>query len=249
MKRITVLISAIALLLFACYKEEFHYDPYLVSTYQQFLENLILDCPADTNQYYFKGIINDYQTCYYNSVDGRILSADIYSKFTTPGPSFNTGDPISDLRIGLIISLPHYPYRQGADYIKISFPDVSGNVDKVEYLDSIFAIKNYRVKSGTGYETTNLNINENKFNITLEMIDLSKDGNGGNVFIISSQFGSQEDSFVKIIKADKSIENGEVYYSIMLQLECNLYHWPQYGKKGLWGKVKSGILAAKFKVK
>ena len=248
MKCSTIVISIITFSLFTCQKEEFQYDPYLVSTYQQFLEDLVLDCPSDTSEYYFKGIINGYQTCYYDGIDGRILRYGISSKFTTPGPSFNTGDTISDAKRGFHIEFPHYPYRQGEDYIDIAFPDVSANIDKYVYLDSMFAKTNYEVKSGTEDENYTSFITDDKFLITLNMMDKHEDSNGGHVFPISTQFGSQDDSYVRIIKADKTVENGVVYYFIVLEIECNLYHWPQYGKEGLWGKIENGILVAKCKI-
>ena len=64
---------------------------------------------------------------------------------------------------------------------------------------------------------------------------------GGNVYSISSRFGLQEDSYIRFRKVEKSVINGVTSYDIEMEVECNLYHWPQYGQEGLWGRMEDGL--------
>ena len=215
-----------------------HCTSYLVEAYQRSLDNLILDCPADTSEYYFKATIDGTRTCYYVGGDSLQLFFSTTSRFTTPSPTFNTGDTISDRRKGARLSIRHVPVIEGDDYVYIHFPDYAIGRDTLEYLDSLFAIEYHKV-SATKEEREN-------FTVEFAMVDIS---NGYVVLLnsIFSYFGPQDDSYVRFRKVEKTREADGTYYYIEMEIECNLYHWSQYGQEGLWSKLEDGIFVAKFR--
>ncbi|MEM9921351.1 MAG: hypothetical protein AAF990_24840 [Bacteroidota bacterium] len=222
----------------SCRKEDI--DPRHI-TYQAFLDNMVLDCPEDTSQYYFKAIINGQQNCYYDGIDGKRMKFAVTSKFTTPGPSFTSGDTISDARRGARINFKDFSFQTGEDYFEIKFPCFPLNQDTVAYLDSLFAIKQHRIR--TSLEE------EEKFAVILYMIDVAPGTNSGLFYPISSEYGPQDNSFLRFRKVEKTIEDDIVHYYIEAELECKLYHWEQLGKEGLWANVEQGVLVVKFSVK
>lgn len=237
----TIIAITFLLSIFSCWKEEPQYNEYLVTTYQQLLDNLVLDCPSDTSEYYFKATIAGQPTCYFDGVDGRKLKFYSTVKFTTPSPSFNTGNLPNDVRNSAYLDIKHKPTRQGEDFVRVKFPDYDFDRDLVEYLDSLFAIEIHELAATT--EEADI-----KFEVELSMIDMKyPETDGGIVFPISTRFGNQDDSYIRFRKVEKTLEQGYVYYYIEMEVECSLYHWPQNGKEGLWGKIENGILVAKFK--
>ena len=235
MKVLKVLFPFLLISLLACQKEK--PDRFFV-TYQRLLDNLVLGCPDDISEYYFKATIDGTPTCYYAGIDSLHLIFNNTSRFTTPSPSFNTGDTISDRRKGARLSIRHIPVIEEEDYVFIHFPDYALGRDTLEYLDSLFNIEYHKVSAAK----------EERDNFTIEfaMIAVS---NGYTVYRNSmySYFGPQEDSYVRFRKVEKSREADGTYYYIEMEVECNLYHWPQYGQEGLWSKLEDGIFVAKFR--
>ncbi len=248
MKRshIYLIIASLLLVILSCQKEPEEYlDTAGIATYSEFMENLVLDCPPDSSKYFFHGIIAGQETCYKDSVDGRVLIFGITSRFTTPGPSFSTGDSISNARKGARLEMVNSPYYvQGEDFITINFPDFELQRDPVAYLDSLFAIETHDIRSDKD--------DSGKFWIEIVMIDIkteSSSSNGGLAYSISTRHGPQEDSYIRIRKVEKTEEKGAVYFYIEMEVECKLYHFPQWGMEGLWGRIEDGLLVAKFPVK
>jgi len=242
MKRL-LFIFLLTNFLFSCEKKE---ENSRHITYAELLEGLVLDCPNETKEHYFKGIVNGIETCYYDTVDSKRLDFSITSKFTTSGSSFTTGDTtgVSDARKGAYIGLLNPAINiQGDDEIKIYFPDFNLERDDIEYLDSLFAIENHL------YQTE---LQErNRFEVALEIVDLgyySESGGGGNIYPISSRFGSQEDSVFRFREVRKEEEGNKTYFYIELEIDCNLYHFSQHGQEGLWGRIEDGLFVAKFPV-
>jgi hypothetical protein len=235
------LIFLIFIIFLGCKKkiEEPFQDQYLLETYQSFLDGLILDCPTDSSEYYFKAKIKGEETCYYDGIDGKKLLFGITAKYTTVSPNTSTANPSYAVK-SAILSIRNEPFVQADDYILIGFPDFAFERDTVEYLDSIFSIEYHEIRS---------NLEEpDRFQVELQMMDLVKE-NAGVYFPISTRFGNQDDSYIRFRNVEQIREFGHVYYSIEMEVECNLYHWPQYGKEGLWGKVEDGIFVAKFLAK
>ena len=235
MKIIKIALPLLLIVFLACQKESLNKR---AIRYQMLLDNLVLDCPTDTSEYYFKATIDGTPTCYYAGVDSLQLLFKNVSIFTTPSPTFNTGDTISDARKGAHLSIRHIPLIQGYDYVYIHFPDYALGRDTLEYLDSLFNIEYHQVSTAK----------EERENFTIEfaMIDVSN----GYVTLRNSMysyFGPQDDSYVRFRKVKKTKEADGTYYYIEMEVECNLYHWAQYGYEGLWSKLEDGIFVAKFR--
>ena len=229
---------ALPLLLFsflACQKEPLNKR---AIRYQKLLDSLVLDCPIDTSEYFFKATIDGKQACYYAGVDDLVLYFGISSIFTTPSPQFNTGDTISDIRKGASLRILHTPVIEGEDYVFVRFPQYSIDRDTLEYLDSLFNIEYHKV-AATEEERDN-------FTIEFALIAVAN----GSITIrnaISSVYGPQDDSYVRFRKVEKSREADGTYYYIEMEVECNLYHFYQNGQEGLWSKLEDGIFVAKFR--
>lgn len=227
-------------LLYSCKKEEPPYKAAGTDTYWAFIDSLELDCPEDTSAYYFIGLINGYPTCYYDGVDGKVLYFSISSIFTTGSPTFNSGDPPSNIRKGANLSFHSKPYETGDDNLRIDFPDFNIKRDTIDYLDSLFSIEWHEVAS----KKEEL---KNKFIISIYMIDvIGTTGDGGLGYYISTRYGPQPNSWLRFKEVRKTLEPDGIYYSVIIEFECDLYYNPQYGVEDLFGRIEDGVIVAKF---
>ena len=235
MKILKIALPLLLISFLACQKESLNKR---AIRYQMLLDNLVLDCPTDTSEYYFKATIDGKQTCYYSGVDGLQLFFSTTSRFTTPSPQLNTGDTISDARKGARLSIRHSPAIQGEEYVYIHFPDYALGRDTLEYLDSLFNIEHHDVAAAK----------EERDNFTVEFSLVAiKNGSSSIRNAISSIYGPQEGSYVRFRKVEKTREADGTYYYIEMEVECNLYHFYQNGQEGLWSKLEDGIFVAKFR--
>ena len=237
MDNVKILLLILTVFLTACAKEPVHKHA-SSDTYKFLLDNLELDCSSDTSTNYFRGTILDQDVCHYDGVDGRVLGFGISTKFTTPSPEFTTGVEITDARRLAWFSIWHSPFITGEEFIEIEAPVYAIGRDTLDYLDSLFSIEYHPVASSKE--------EEDKFTISLVFVDV-RWSTGGLAFSISSVFGAQRESYVRFRKVKKTEEPDGIYYHIEMELQCNLYHWPQYGQYGLWSRIEDGVFVAKFR--
>ena len=236
MKIFKIVFPLLLLFTLACQKEPRLKQRFI--TYQKLLNNLALDCPTDTSEYYFKAAIKGTPTCYYAGIDSLQLFFGTTSIFTTSSPSFSTGDTISDIRKGARLAIRHSPMRDQEDYIFIHFPEYAIHRDTLEYLDSLFNIEYHKVAASK----------EERDNFTIEFAVVDKpNGSLAHRYPIQSIYGPQDDSYVRFRKVEKTREADGTYYYIEMEVECNLYHFYQNGQEGLWSKLEDGIFVAKFR--
>lgn len=230
-----------------CAKDEPELNPYFVKNYQKLLDSLTFKCDTVSADNYIKADINGHQVCYYDGYDDMSLSFGFSNKFTTPSPS--TGGEVSNARRGCRLSISPRKKKFCKHYISIDFPDFNLDMDPVIYFDSILSIKEHGI---TG--TTDILIDPKAGFVSREM-DKASGGflrkckitfnmptdTIGNLFLMSTVFGDQTGSYLKIIHANKTRKPDGIYYDLIFEFRCKLYHWPQYGKKGLWGAIDNGV--------
>lgn len=236
--------------------EETEYNPYFTETYQDILDNsLVFKCDDVISDNYVKAIINGQSACFYDGYDNNYIGFGFTNKFTTSTPS--TGGQISNERRGCYIEIrPLKPiYRR--HFLSIEFPDFNIGVDPINYIDSVFRIYEHQIMGVEDVkEDPKLDFVGNallkstggflkKFKIEL----IIPNDTIGNTFKISSIFGNQNGSYLKVKNAKKIIDRDEIFYEIVLEFQCKLYHYPQYGKNGLWGKIENGLFVAKIQAK
>jgi len=190
MNKAKILLIVLVIHLIACGKESIHKHA-SSDTYKYLLGNLGLDCSSDTSTNYFRGTILGQDVCHYDGVDGRALRFGIANRFTTPSPEFTTGATVEDLRRLAVFTIRPSPAVTGEEFIEILTPVYAVERDTLEYLDSLFGIEYHPVAS-TEKE-------EDKFVIQLVFIEvINPNINGGNRFKISTIFGAQRESYVRI---------------------------------------------------
>lgn len=247
-------IIVFIILLSGCCKDEPYINPYFKENYNDILANhLNFDCEDLIADNYMKATINGQQACYYDGHDGYFMDFAFTNKFSTSSPS--TLGTISNARQGCHITIRPVQRAIGEKYLFFSFPDFNLSVDPIHYLDSLWAISDHSVLGVEDIkEDPNLDFVQNAFiksgggilkKILIELY--IQDDTTGNNFIISSVFGSQKDSFLKIKKVRKTTNIDGVFYDLVFDFKCSLYHWPQYGKQGLWGTVENGTFVAKIR--
>jgi hypothetical protein len=179
---------------------------------------------------------------------------------STPAPStnvtFSTGGNVSNARRGCGISIRPKNWVSREKYLLVSFPDFNLSIYPIAYFDSLLAIPEHQILGVDDIkEDPNLDFVQNAFikagggflqkcKIELQVLDAI-----GNSFVLSTVFGSQKDSYLKIKKVKKTTFNGSVFYDLVFDFRCSLYHWPQYGKQGLWGTVENGTFVTRIKAK
>ncbi len=224
--------------------------------YITFLDSLSLNCINSTSPIYMKAFLLNEEVCYFDGEEGRSFRFGITSKFTTSSPEVVVGEIPKNVRKGAVLEFPNYTH--GDDFISIEFPDFPLLVDTLQYLDSIFAIKNHKVmgendiiidpnsdfttklltKGSGGYLT--------KFKINFSLYWDAKIS-GGGTYDISSIYGNQSNAYLKIIKADKVREKDGTYYNLEFEFQCTLYHFTQNGKSGFWSELNDGKFEGKIK--
>ncbi len=244
MKYYLIYIVFIFLALTGCEKDKRNYSPYLVETYTEFLDSLDLHCPEGESENYFTGIVKNQYTCYKDGIDNYRLRFSLVSSFITDSPTLTIGDPnSSSLYLYKLSFEPLYP-ASGKESLNILFPYFNPNRDIVEYLDSIFSIKYHKIKSDI--DGNEFDRSTSKFFIELRMVDYSD--KRAKAFPISTMYGNQDDSYIMIKKVEKRVIFGKINYTLEMNLKCDLYHNPQFGKEGLWGKIEDGKIIVHFSV-
>ena len=238
MDNVKILLIILAFHLVGCGKEYVH-EHASSDTYIHLLDNLNLDCSIDTSVNYFRGTVLNQDVCHYDGIDGRELHFGIYNRFTTSSPELSTGTVIEGIRRFAKFTIRLSPVVTGEEFVEIITPVYAIERDTLEYLDSLFSIEYHPVASAE---------EEDKFIIQLVFIDvINSEINGGLRFKISTIFGAQRESYVRFRKVKKTEEPDGIYYHIEMELQCNLYHWPQYGQYGLWSRIEDGVFVAKFR--
>lgn len=250
-------VFAVIILCWSCSTDEEPYvSPYFKEKYDYILANsLFFECKDFKANSYVKAVINGQQACYYDGDDNWFLEFAFTSKFTTPSPS--TGGPISGARQGCLLNIRPIERVYREKYLVIRFPDFHLGVDPIVYFDSLMALRELQIYGVEDVkEDPKLDFVQNAFlrsgsgflNKCLIELKIQDDGIG-NSFTISTVFGSQKGSYLKIRNAKKIISPDGIYYDLVLDFRCSLYHWPQYGRQGLWGTVEDGTYVARVKAK
>lgn len=231
--RIRNLIIFIVLIFWACEKEEAFINPYFLETYPKLLENLHFYCPNESSENVISFDVLNQHNCYYDNIDDRFFIFAMHHIFTTPSPNFTTGEIINSKKcLGLSTYRRNYIYADND--ILILFPNVEEGYNNENYLDSILSINRFEIRSS---------ISSGKG--VLFGMDIKPD-TSGNRFILSSEFGLQNDGYFKINLANKNIVDGRLCYELDCEFVCNLYHWPQYGKTGLFSKISNGSIKGTY---
>lgn len=248
-------IIVFVIVLSGCCKDEPYINPYFKENYNDILVNhLNFDCEDHVAENYMKAIINGQQACYYDDHDGYFMDFAFTSKFTTSTPS--TTGTVSNARQGCHLTIRPFQLETRKKYLLFSFPDFNLSVDPIHYLDSLWAISDHSILGVEDIkEDPNLDFVQNAFlkagggilkKCKIELIVYDAPGNS---FVISTVFGSQKDSYLKIKEVRKTTAKDGVFYDLVFDFKCSLYHWPQYGKQGLWGTVEDGTFVARIKAK
>ncbi len=250
MNRIIIVLLCLFL---GCRKDE-NYNEYFIETYKDILQNsLNFTCEDLESGNFLKAEINNQKACFFDGHNNNILQFYFFERYITSSPS-TSGSKEKDFK-GCIISIKPIESIKRQPYLLIEFPSLHKSTNNVSYLDSLFNIKDHMVISNKDV----IHSNDSDFvDIALEnytggflkkfKIDLVIPNDSvGNVFVISSIFGDQSGSYVKILNYKKTTERDGIYYNLELAFKCNLYHFPQYGKSGLWSKLNNGVFVAKIK--
>ncbi|MFM2392879.1 MAG: hypothetical protein RLZZ546_861 [Bacteroidota bacterium] len=210
-----------------------------VIRYKTVLDSLNLNCPSEKTENYFTALIGVDEACYYDGVDGLSTRMDKVVSFTTSSPSFNTNTTYSDaanyFRFGILRSPG---FKSFEDLISFTTPKYLIGSDSERFLDSLFAIKEHKIREKED--------EFDKFLISLELYHPGPDSSFMGLHI-RTHFGPQEGSKLIINSVRKFREGEDLYYDLDISLNCTLYHWPQTGKTGIWGKIENGHLHARFK--
>ncbi|MEO1518242.1 MAG: hypothetical protein AAFV95_24695 [Bacteroidota bacterium] len=239
MKKLLFLPLAL-LMLFSC-KDDDDPSPREIryQIYQEFLDGLEFDCPSDsTSAYYFKGAINGEQACYYDGIDGVEVSFGFLSKFETSGSS--TSDSVFNVRQGANLLFVPFPLENGEEFIDLIFPCFERGKSRIEYIEALFAIENHQILSDQ--------LEDNGFEVMLNLMEL-RGKNEGVTYPLSTRWGPQPNSYLRLRKAERSRIDDTIYYEIEMELACDLYHWEQNGQTGLWGRIEQASIRAKFPIK
>lgn len=230
---ISYLILTIIVLIWSCEEQEPFFSPYFLENYPKLLDNLNFYCPDQGSEKIISFDVLNQHNCYYDNIDDRFFIFAMHHTFTTPSPTITTGEKYDSKKLlGLTTHRKSYIYAD--NNILFYFPMVEEECDDENYLDSIFAINKFEIRS-----------NINSKNSVLILMDIRADSTG-NIFAISSEFGPQNDGYFKINLANKTFVDGHLCYELECEFECNLYHWPQYGKKGLFSKLSNGIIRGTY---
>lgn len=230
---IRYLILAIVSLIWSCEKQESYYSHYFLENYPKLLDSLNFSCPDVSSENVIIIDVLNQHNCYYDNIDDRFFIFAMHHTFTTPSPTITTGEKYdSKKHLGLTTHRNNYIYAD--NNISIYFPMVGEEYNNENYFDSILAINKFNIRS-------NINFKDG----VLIFMDLRADSTG-NVFLIGSEFGPQNDGYFIINFANKKFIGGRTCYELDCEFECNLYHWPQYGKKGLFSKLSNGIIRGTY---
>ncbi len=241
------------MVIISCQKES-KINPYFAEIYPIILEEIDINCVEGQSSNVISAQINEVEFCQYEDYVGD-FSLKAVSKFSTSSPS---NESSLHGRQGLILTLGDNSIHMNEHFV-IHFPDFEIGIDVIDYLDSILSVATYNVlgaedivipegasddeikfiESGNGYLTG--------FLVEINSKDLVTE-TGGSIFTISSVFGEQENNYLQFTEAEKIIEPNGVYYSMVIDFQCNLYHWSQYGYEGLWGEVNDGEIRVNVKL-
>ena len=232
--KIKHIIIYTSLILCACEKGEPFINPYFLENYPKLLGNLKFGCPDQKGS---ENIISfnvlNQSNCYYDNFEDRFFIFGMAHSFATPSPTFTTGQKIESKKL-LVLTTHRKNYIYADNNISIYFPTVGEEYNDENYLDSIFAINKFEIRSSI-----------NSKNSVLIGMSIRVDS-AGNFFLLSSEFGPQNDAYFKINIANKSFDDGHLCYKLECEFECNLYHWPQYGKTGLFSKISNGSIKGTY---
>ncbi|MEM9545219.1 MAG: hypothetical protein AAGA77_04565 [Bacteroidota bacterium] len=217
--------------------EKYEGNPDRFATYDRLMAGMDLSCPEGEADMFLKAIINDRELCYLQGVEGRRFEARYYSNFTTPGPGTSVGNEPTEVRRRIGMSFDHTGFIEGDDYVEFWLPFMPGDTDEITYLKTFFEKEEYKVKD-------EMNRDED-IRIQLRMLKRVNE-TAGLGYNISSTYGDQEGSFlrVKYVKIDEDEES--IRFDFELEFECNLYHFYQNGREGLWSKLTDGVLKAEI---
>ncbi len=222
-------------LFYSC--EKYEGNPNTIATYDRLMSNLDLSCPDAVSDIYMSATMDNTQVCYLDKVEDRNFNFGYFSNFTTPGPGTNVGSEPSVVKKRIRISFRHQEFIEGEDYIELWLQKMPGDTDQITYLKTFFAKSVHNIKD--------LRDRDQDVLIRLRMLDRVTD-TAGRGYNISSEYGDQEGSFLKVnhlnIEEDKEV----VRFSFEMEFECNLYHFSQNGREGLWSELTDGKLKAEI---
>lgn len=261
MKNLIKVLAVISLIT-SCQTEENFINPYFAENYPLVLAEIDIECIESNEQYYISANINNQEFCHDQEKVGEFSFA-VTNKFSTASPSFSTNQEENNARKGLRLSLGS-PDEQFQEYFILHFPDFNLERNVHDYLDSLTELTNHDLigsediiipEDASPEEEVMLEIGSgwlNHFKLELRSTDLINDPNGnisgGGQFVISTVFGTQENSFLRINEFERKSEFDGIYYYMDISFECDLHHWPQYGYEGIWANIRDGRITLKTKI-
>lgn len=231
----SLLALFIICILVSCYKYEA--DPTREATYNRLMVNMDLSCLDFDSDVYLRCNIDNTQLCYFDSVEKRKFDFGYYTLFTTAGPSASTTVEGSEVYRRTILSFKHPKFIEGEDYLEISLPKMDSELDQITYLRKFFNVDEYNI--------LDVSNQDNDVRILLKMLDRITD-TGGLAYNISSEYGDQQDSYLKVKSIEIKEDKETVSFDFELEFKCNLYHFYQFGREGLWSELTDGVLKAKI---
>jgi hypothetical protein len=246
------------LLLTSCTKDEPNEHELL---YQDMLATLKPPTIGDSSGYYLKLKVQGEQWTYYDSESDPSWEIRRSAKYVTlfPSTGIGQGGGVKYLRSGVSLRFPDRPSEPGVPEVYISMPDFDSSKSLLSYIDSMFAIPNHHVMSGSeimipeGVPADEVALTEATGGILtgwkVEIRYPTIDPPHSEVFINSVR-GPQEDSYVYLEKAERSVVGVTVKYKLHLKFRANLYTHPQYnGWGGLFSVADEGELIGFFTVR
>jgi len=205
----------------------------------------------DTCDYFMKVDVLGKTWSYCDNTDMPERNIFIVNKFMTPGPSITLGgaEGYKYARRGAMMNFPDFHYKSYEPHVEIHMPDFDLNRDPIEYLDSMFAIKNHRFMSASevvvpeeaSFSEAGL-IRAGGGFLTGWKIKIMLPMNNPQVsrLFIESVMGEQQDSYLRIDEVFKIDDGTSIQYYLDFSFQANLYHHPQYGESGLFSVLRNG---------
>lgn len=231
----TLLALIVICLMVSC--NSYEVDPTRVATYNRLMENMDLSCPEYNSEIYLKCIVDNTELCYFDGMDEREFTYGYATSFTTAGPTAETSIEGSDLKRRTRFSFKHPKFIEGEDYLEIWLPKMQADFDQITYFRNFFDKEQYNIKDPKDKDEDIL--------IELRMLDRITE-TGGLGYDISCEYGDQEGSYLKVKHVEITEDKETVNFNFELEFECNLYHFYQFGREGLWSELTEGVLKAEI---
>lgn len=241
--------------------------PY-TAEYWEMVSNIDLDCDEGTTNFVVSGILRGEEFCHHSGMEGReIMFLDRWRRLSSGTElNFNSQGTIIDDSLGEK-TLHFYPdlaivdYQQRElPYVLFEFPTRRESAGMVEKLDSFLSITDHQIMGAEDvvipewFDISQEALFRNsggfreKIVVSLRTRGEQQGSNLDRTIAISSLYGDQSDSFLRILKAEKIEQGGFIVYDLEFEFECTLYHLDQYGPTEPYGRLEDGYLNVRFVV-